>query len=216
MGVILSLYVPGMFRGVWKNVLTLNVLYTDLSSLWMPGRTHYTHVCILCPHFECRARYTCVCVWGGVHACVMGCGGVQGWGCVCGWWCVWVCVCVCCESTLNTCIDLYIRNLLLENPIIAGKVFWTWTTQEQMIEHGLQYLWHSKWPIMHFKSLRLCNRTDNYVIHNVLQSPMRVQNTFAGMILFQFAFTALYQTMTWLSRNRPKVYRPHIHTETEV
>ena len=56
MGVILSLYVPGMFRGVWKNVLTLNVLYTDLSSLWMPGRTHYTHVCILCPHFECRAR----------------------------------------------------------------------------------------------------------------------------------------------------------------
>ena len=62
MGVILSLYVPGMFRGVWKNVLTLNVLYTDLSSLWMPGRTHYTHVCILCPHFECRARYRCVCV----------------------------------------------------------------------------------------------------------------------------------------------------------
>ena len=56
MDVILSLYVPGMFRGVWKNVLTLNVLYTDLSSLWMPGRTHYTHVCILCPHFECRAR----------------------------------------------------------------------------------------------------------------------------------------------------------------
>ena len=62
MDVILSLYVPGMFRGVWKNVLTLNVLYTDLSSLWMPGRTHYTHVCILCPHFECRARYVCVCV----------------------------------------------------------------------------------------------------------------------------------------------------------
>ena len=60
MDVILSLYVPGMFRGVWKNVLTLNVLYTDLSSLWMPGRTHYTHVCILCPHFECRARYGCV------------------------------------------------------------------------------------------------------------------------------------------------------------
>ena len=56
MDVILSLYVPGMFRGVWKNVLTLNVLYTDLSSLWMPGRTHYTHVCILCPRFECRDR----------------------------------------------------------------------------------------------------------------------------------------------------------------
>ena len=71
MGVILSLYVPGMFRGVWKNVLTLNVFYTDLSSLWMPGRTHYTHVCILCPHFECRARYVCggVCV-GGVYVCV--------------------------------------------------------------------------------------------------------------------------------------------------
>ena len=78
MDVILSLYVPGMFRGVWKNVLTLNVLYTDLSSLWMPGRTHYTHVCILCPHFECRARYVCVCV------CV--------WG---GWVWMWVGVCVC-------------------------------------------------------------------------------------------------------------------------
>ena len=76
MDVILSLYVPGMFRGVWKNVLTLNVLYTDLSSLWMPGRTHYTHVCILCPHFECRARYVCVCVCEGV-----GCGG--GLECVC-------------------------------------------------------------------------------------------------------------------------------------
>ena len=54
MDVILSLYVPGMFRGVWKNVLTLNALYTDLSSLWMLGQTHYTHVCIVCPHFECR------------------------------------------------------------------------------------------------------------------------------------------------------------------
>ena len=53
MDVILSLYVPGMFRDVWKNVLTLNVLYTDLSSLWMLGQTHYTHVCIVCPHFEC-------------------------------------------------------------------------------------------------------------------------------------------------------------------
>ena len=56
MDVILSLYVPGMFRDVWKNVLTLNVLYTDLSSLWMLGQTHYTHVCIVCPHFECRDR----------------------------------------------------------------------------------------------------------------------------------------------------------------
>ena len=56
MDIILSLYVPGMFRGVWKNVLTLNVLYTDLSLLWMPGRTHYTHMCIVCPHFECPDR----------------------------------------------------------------------------------------------------------------------------------------------------------------
>ena len=69
MDVILSLYVPGMFRGVWKNVLTLNVLYTDLSSLWMPGRTHYTHVCILCPHFECRDRYVWVgCVRPGIQS----------------------------------------------------------------------------------------------------------------------------------------------------
>ena len=63
MDVILFLYVSGMFRGVWKNVLTLNVLYTDLSLLWMPGRTHYTHVCILCPHFESgTGRGVCVCV----------------------------------------------------------------------------------------------------------------------------------------------------------
>ena len=41
-------------RCVKKCPHTLNVLYTDLSSLWMPGRTHYTHVCIVCPHFECR------------------------------------------------------------------------------------------------------------------------------------------------------------------
>ena len=62
MDVILSLYVPGVVHRCVKNVLTLNVLYTDLSSLWMSGRTHYKHVCILCPHFECREG--CVGVWG--------------------------------------------------------------------------------------------------------------------------------------------------------
>ena len=65
MDVILSLYVPGMFRGVWKNVLTLNVLYTDLSSLWMLGRTHYTHVCILCFSLWMPGQvgvWVCVCV----------------------------------------------------------------------------------------------------------------------------------------------------------
>ena len=58
MDVILSLYVPGMFRGVWKNALTLNVLYTDLSSLWMPGRTHYKHVYIVCPQLG-----GCMCIY---------------------------------------------------------------------------------------------------------------------------------------------------------
>ena len=68
MDIILSLYVPGMFRDVWKNVLTLNVLYTDLFSLWMLGQTHYTHGCIVCPHFECRDRWGWgVCVGRWIH-----------------------------------------------------------------------------------------------------------------------------------------------------
>ena len=74
MDVILSLYVPGMFRDVWKKcphfecvihrfVLALNAgtnkLYTCVyivSSLWMPGQVG---VCVL------GGCVGCVCVWGG-------------------------------------------------------------------------------------------------------------------------------------------------------
>ena len=46
MDIILYLYVPGMFRGVWKK----------MSSLWMC----YTQIC---PRFECRDEHT-------IHTCV--------------------------------------------------------------------------------------------------------------------------------------------------
>ena len=61
---------------IHRFVLALN----DGTNTLMPGRTHYTHVCIMCPHFECRDRWggggVCVCVnrwccggymWRGVH-----------------------------------------------------------------------------------------------------------------------------------------------------